>query len=336
MRKIAKRISLIMALAMIVTLIPLSALAASYPALKLEKDDYYSPILGNNYSISRCVGEESLLIFEYPESDKQPYINSAVSSNTAVVTTGLNQDDKYLTDCVNLYFKGTGVAMVTVTDKTGATSIIEVSVFFHEPALNYSNATVATGNSKQLELKYTTKKVKWSSSNKKIAKVSKTGKVKGIKKGTCTITAKSEGKTYKCTIHVVKPRLYFYAAIDEYKTRDNYFIVKMSNYSDKKMVITSGIKVRHDDYKFLDRKLRLKKKVTIKPGKTKYVRFYAKGGNTDTDIFAFALKYKFKFNGKTYQGSVRGDSSKYKSGGKWKESFPQAENRKYNEWRWEY
>ena len=92
----------------------------------------------------------------------------------------------------------------------------------------------------------------------------------------------------------------------------------------------------YDDYKYFDRKLRLKKKVTIKPGKTKYVRFYAKGGNTDTDIFAFALRYKFKFNGKTYQGSVRGDSSKYKSGGEWKESFPQEESRKYNQWRWQH
>ena len=119
MRKIAKRISLIMMLAMIVTMIPFSALAASYPALEKENAFFYYPILGNNYSISGYTGEDTTLTFGYPESDMKPYIVSAVSSNTAVVKTGLNLMDKDVTDCVDLYFKGAGVATVTVTDKTG-------------------------------------------------------------------------------------------------------------------------------------------------------------------------------------------------------------------------
>jgi uncharacterized protein YjdB len=48
------------------------------------------------------------------------------------------------------------------------------------------------------------KKVKWSSSNKKIVKVSSKGKVTALKKGTATITVKTHnGKTAKCKIRVV-------------------------------------------------------------------------------------------------------------------------------------
>ena len=35
-------------------------------------------------------------------------------------------------------------------------------------------------------------------------------------------------------------------------------------------------------------------------------------------------------------GSVCGDSSKYKFGSKLKDLFPQAENSKYNQWRWQH
>jgi uncharacterized protein YjdB len=46
--------------------------------------------------------------------------------------------------------------------------------------------------------------VTWKSSNKKVATVSKTGKVTAKGAGTCTITVKTSGKTYKCTVRVNK------------------------------------------------------------------------------------------------------------------------------------
>ena len=51
------------------------------------------------------------------------------------------------------------------------------------------------------------KKIKWSSSNKKIATVSSKGKVTAKKKGTATITAKVSGKSYKCKVTVKNPYL---------------------------------------------------------------------------------------------------------------------------------
>ena len=45
-------------------------------------------------------------------------------------------------------------------------------------------------------------KVKWSSSNKKVATVNSKGKVVAKKKGTAKISAKVGGKTYRCKVTV--------------------------------------------------------------------------------------------------------------------------------------
>ena len=45
-------------------------------------------------------------------------------------------------------------------------------------------------------------KVKWSSSNKNVAAVSSTGKVTAKKKGTCTITCRTEVGSLKKTVKI--------------------------------------------------------------------------------------------------------------------------------------
>lgn len=75
--------------------------------------------------------------------------------------------------------------------------------------LNKKKLTLNVGQSYTLKLKKGTRvykkgKVKWSSSNKKIASVSKAGKVKAKKKGTAKITAKLSGKKYTCKLTVKK------------------------------------------------------------------------------------------------------------------------------------
>lgn len=54
----------------------------------------------------------------------------------------------------------------------------------------------------QLKVKGTSKKAKWKTSDKKIATVSKTGKVTAKKKGTAVITAKAGKRVLKCEITV--------------------------------------------------------------------------------------------------------------------------------------
>ena len=64
--------------------------------------------------------------------------------------------------------------------------------------------TLKVGKTYTLKIKGTKKKVKWTSSNKKVATVNSKGKVTAKKKGTATITAKVGNKKYKCKITVTK------------------------------------------------------------------------------------------------------------------------------------
>lgn len=65
--------------------------------------------------------------------------------------------------------------------------------------LTISSTAKTAGEKKALK-----KAVKWSSSKKKVATVSKTGKVKAKKKGKTTITAKLKGKKISCKVTVKK------------------------------------------------------------------------------------------------------------------------------------
>lgn len=68
--------------------------------------------------------------------------------------------------------------------------------------INKKTTTIYVGKTVQLKVTGTKKKVTWSSSNKKIATVTNKGKVKGIKKGRATITAKVDKKKYNCNVTV--------------------------------------------------------------------------------------------------------------------------------------
>ena len=70
--------------------------------------------------------------------------------------------------------------------------------------LSETSLTLDPGKSRTIKLTgANAKKVKWSTSNKKIAKVSK-GKIRAKKPGTVTITAKYKKKKYRCKV-IVQP-----------------------------------------------------------------------------------------------------------------------------------
>lgn len=91
---------------------------------------------------------------------------------------------------------GSKKVVVTVTvPKTKTTDITVVSKATVKKGKTYSlKATVAPGNSDQA--------VTYTSSNKKVATVTKTGTIKGVKKGTATITVKSGSVTKKVKVTV--------------------------------------------------------------------------------------------------------------------------------------
>ena len=69
--------------------------------------------------------------------------------------------------------------------------------------LNETKKTLLIGKTYKLKVKNTTKTVKWTSSNPKIATVSSKGLVTAKRAGTTTITAKVGKKRLKCTVKVV-------------------------------------------------------------------------------------------------------------------------------------
>lgn len=71
--------------------------------------------------------------------------------------------------------------------------------------LNFSKKSIQEGKTFVLKLKNAKSgKVTWSSSNRKVATVDQNGKVKGVKKGNCTIVAKLGKNSYKCKVTVLE------------------------------------------------------------------------------------------------------------------------------------
>ena len=74
----------------------------------------------------------------------------------------------------------------------------------HKADLSATKLTLVAGRSETLKVLWGSGTVKWSSSNKKVATVSSKGKVKAVKAGKCTITAKVGSQKLKCKVTVNK------------------------------------------------------------------------------------------------------------------------------------
>lgn len=133
-------------------------------------------------------------------------IKSAKSSNKKVVQVTVKNG--------KLTIKGlkAGKATVTVTSTKGAKATVKITVQKQKVATKKLSATVSTKQTLKKGKKVTLKvaktpftaqdTVKWTSSNKKVATVTSKGVVKGLKKGTATITAKAGKKVVKFKVTV--------------------------------------------------------------------------------------------------------------------------------------
>lgn len=72
--------------------------------------------------------------------------------------------------------------------------------------LNVTKKTLEVDATYKLKVKGTKKTVKWSSTNKKVAKVSSKGNVRAIGEGKCKIVAKVDGQKLTCTVTVKAPK----------------------------------------------------------------------------------------------------------------------------------
>ncbi len=78
------------------------------------------------------------------------------------------------------------------------------NVTVETPKLSKTSLKINVGKTARLKITGTKQKIKWSSSNKKIATVNSSGKITAKKAGTCYVKATISNKTYKCKITVKK------------------------------------------------------------------------------------------------------------------------------------
>lgn len=133
-------------------------------------------------------------------------IKSAKSSKSKVAKVSVKNG--------KLTIKGlkAGKATVTVTSTKGAKATVKITVQKQKVATKKLSATVSTKQTLKKGKRVTLKvaktpftaqdTVKWTSSNKKVATVTSKGVVKGLKKGTATITAKAGKKVVKFKVTV--------------------------------------------------------------------------------------------------------------------------------------
>ena len=160
-------------------------------------ETYASLFVGNKLTLKADV---------YPSTSKNKEVKWT-SSNTKVAKVS----SKGVVECV-----GKGTAIITCETEDGgyiATCKVYVRVKPSSVKLNRTTATIYT--TKTVQLKATvlpsnayTKSVTWSSSNTKVARVDKNGKVTAVGKGKAVITVKTKSGSHvaKCTV-TVKPKV---------------------------------------------------------------------------------------------------------------------------------
>ena len=116
-----------------------------------------------------------------------------------------------------------------------------MSMSTYAAKLSAKNAVVGVGATTTLKVKGTKKKVKWSSSNKKIATVNKKGVVKGKKIGKARITAKVGKKKYICNVTVKENAVYFTPNLKNVSGDGISTIPVKIYYKNKKLVMRSVV-----------------------------------------------------------------------------------------------
>ena len=164
------------------------------------------PVIKLNYSsLSLQKGKSTKAVKIKSSSPSGEKINFAVSNKTNVATVTVSKGVMKITG------KKKGTATITVTSTNGGTAKIKITVKkkvnVKKLKLNKQNITLKKGKKFILTVSKNpitaTNKVKWSSSNKKVATVNSKGVVKAKKKGKTTITVKaSNGKKATCKITV--------------------------------------------------------------------------------------------------------------------------------------
>ncbi len=159
----------------------------------------------NKTSMTINVGKSSVIT---------PKIKPSDASIKTVTWTSNNNDVATVTKDGKVVAKAPGYAVITAKTKDkGKTAKCQVLVIQPVTGVKLNKSSLLVEAGEKYTLKPTVspsnasdKDVKWSTSNKKIAKISSSGVVTGVKSGTVTITCTTVNGGYKakCTVRVVK------------------------------------------------------------------------------------------------------------------------------------
>lgn len=226
-------------------------------------------------------------------------------------------DVAWYRDGIYLYGKKAGSCYVDMTYWTGSKQRIKVTIKNRPPKLQYTSITnYNMGNKVKNKLLYATKKVTWSSSNKKIAVVNSKGTVtmKGV--GSCYIYAKHNGKTYKCFVKVVRRNPNFGAIIKSVNTSSRNMVIRFYNCGDVPLYIhiTDGY-IQYTNEYYRNRGFDgepISKGGTNKVDPKKAINITIWPGPSSVWYSDLSLHYTFTYDGKKYASEVTRTDSYYK------------------------
>ena len=211
-----------------------------------------------------------------------------------------------------------GESTITVTAQDGSydTMHVKVTQFVPAPTLNYKSLTLSAGDKVYNAVENAVSSVTWSTSNSKVAKVNKQGRITAVGYGKCTIRAKtvSNNKTYDlaCTVKVNRSTPNFRAWIVRYDADKKLMKIKIQNLSKVPMVFygKNGLVLDRYTEKTI-RKCQLKKgtSITIPKKKAKVVYLKVKGKKLDPDAVSdYYLRLSFKQDKRDYYAWIVDDS----------------------------
>ena len=185
----------------------------------------YEAVFYNNPAAEELVSKMpfEISMSELNGNEKYKYLDYSLPGNEQAVGQIQAGDIMlYGNDCLVVFYKSFQTSyrytrIGRITNPEGletAAGIGSVKISFSLPAsqsadtihLTRKNLTISKGKSKAIKLTgVPANKVKWTSSNKAVARVSK-GRITGRKSGEAVITAKYKGKQYKCKVTVKAPK----------------------------------------------------------------------------------------------------------------------------------
>lgn len=211
--------------------------------------------------------------------------------------------------------KGVAIGNATITvvgeDGSSDTMYVKVTQYVPAPTLNYKSLTMSSGNRIYNAVENAGPTVTWSSSNSKVAKVSKTGRILAVGYGKCVIRAKtvSNGKTYDlaCTVKVNRTAPEFKAKLVKYDPKKKTLKIRVKNLSNVPMVFYSknGYVINAETGKNLrTAQLKSGSAVTVSKKKSKTIYVKIKKKLTSTNIAGYGVKLYFKQDKRYYYASI--------------------------------